>query len=131
MLASPTKTHPMKFKLPASVQVKVPNGGTIEVSAAEVVEHVVRTGRLLGASPEIEGVRTGARILAALASLEIAEADLGILKTQLAASPRGWMVVTVEMKVEQPPPAPARVVRRQLVPSSIDLLPIVEALLAL
>lgn len=121
----------MKLKLPASVQIKAPSGETIEVSAAQVVEHVVRTGRLLGASQEVEGVRAGARILAALTSFEIAEADLALLKTQLAKPSRGWAVVPVELRVEQPPPSPPRTVQRQMMPSAIDVLPIVEGLLAL
>jgi hypothetical protein len=121
----------MKLKLPSSVQIKGPSGETIEVSAAQVVDYVARTARELGASPDVEGVRCGARVIAALASGEIADTDLALLKKALAKPTRGWVAVTVEIETPVPPGEPKRIARRQLVPSAIDVLPIVDALLAL
>jgi hypothetical protein len=125
----------MKLKLPTSVQVKSPNGETIEVSAHQVVEHVVRTGRALGLSTNVEGVRTGARILAALTGGDISQADLDELKKAVAAPSRGWVSLTAEVTARTQPTEenPAGLVRQRRLfsPSAIDLLPIVEGLLAL
>ena len=121
----------MKLKLPASVKIKLPNNETVDVSAAQVIEHVVRTGRLLGACSEVDGVRTGARILAALASLEIADVDLAALKKQLASPSRGWVTVPIDLEAPRSGNEAPRVVRRHMVPSPLDVLPIVDALLAL
>lgn len=118
----------MKLKLPASVQIKGPSGETIEVSSAQVIEHVVRTGRELGASQDIDRVRMGARILASIPSGEVAEADLAELRAALAKPSRGWVVITVEIPVPTAIGAEPRTVKRQLMPSAIDLLPILDGL---
>lgn len=121
----------MKFKLPASVQVKGPSGEAVEVSAAQVVEHVARTGRNLGFSGDIERVRIAGRILAALPSGDISTDDLAELKLALVKPSRGWVTVPVEIAVPQPPGAPEKTVRRNIVPSGVDLLPIIDGLLAI
>lgn len=118
----------MKLKLPAPVQVKSPSGETIEVLAAQVIEHVVRTGRELGASQDVERVRLGARILASVTSGDVAEADLAELRKALAKPSRGWVAITVEIAVPVPPGAEPRTVKRQFLPSAIDLLPILDGL---
>lgn len=118
----------MKLKLPAPVQIKGPNGGTIEVSATQVIEYVVRTGRELGASQDVERVRMGARILAAVDSGEIADGDLSELRKVLAKPSRGWVVLVEEAPVPVPEGAPPRMARRQFLPSAIDLLPILDGL---
>ncbi len=122
----------MKLTLPASVQIKGPNGETIEVSAAQVIEYVARTGRTLGGGQDVEGVRLGARIIAAIASGEIAEADWAALRKELAKPSRGWVVLTMETTVPAPPGSEPgtepRVMRRQFMPSAIDLLPILDGL---
>lgn len=118
----------MKLKLPAPVKVQGPSGETIEVSAAQVIEHVVRTGRELGASSDVAQVRTGARILAAVASGDIAEADLAELRKVLARPSRGWVAIEVEIDVPVPPGSPPRSTKRLLTPSAIDLLPILDGL---
>lgn len=118
----------MKLKLPAPVQVKGPSGETIEVSAQQVIDHVVRSGRDLGASQEVERVRMGARILASVASGDIDETDLSELRKALAKPSRGWVVLTVEIAVPVAPGVEPRTVKRQMMPSAIDLLPILDGL---
>lgn len=118
----------MKLKLPAPVQIKAPHGETIEVSAAQVIDYVVRTGRELGASQDVERVRLGARILASVVSGEITEDDLTELRKVLAKPSRGWVVVTVELAVPVAPGAEPRTTKRQFLPSAIDLLPILDGL---
>jgi hypothetical protein len=118
----------MKLKLPAPVQIKGPSGETIEVSAAQVIEHVVRTGRDLGASQDVERVRMGARILASVTSGEIADADMSELRKALAKPSRGWTSIPVDVEVPAGPGAPPRTVRRQLMAAPIDLLPILDGL---
>jgi hypothetical protein len=121
----------MKLKLPASVQIKGPSGETIEVSAAQVVEHVTRTGRDLGLSGDVENVRMAARILAALPDGDLADSDLTGLKAALANPARGWVSIPIELDVPVPPGAPPKRVPRSVVPSGIELLPIIDGLLAL
>lgn len=125
----------MKLKLPSPVNVKGPTGETIEVSAAQVIEHVVRTSRSLGQCPEVEGVRTGARILSAVASGEIAEADMDELKLALSKPSRGWASVGIDIDVRVPPsaqnPTGIATQKRFFAPSAIDLLPLIDGLLAL
>ncbi len=128
----------MKLKLPKPVQVPGLNGETIDVSAAQVIEHLARTDRSLGQSGDVERVRIAGRILAAVAAGsaeqtgEIAGSDYEALKAALKKPSRGWVVVPVEIKVSAGPDddAPKRVVRRQLVPSAVDLLPLLEGLLS-
>ncbi len=125
----------MKLKLPTSVQVKGPNGETIEVSAAQVIEHVVRTGRGLGQSPDVEGVRCGARILAAAQGGDLTEGDLAELKKAIAKPSRGWVSIGVDVSFQVAPssgnPAGITTQRRFFMPSAIEMLPLIEALLAL
>lgn len=126
----------MKLKLPSPVSVLGPAGEMLEVSAAQVVEHVARTHRDLGASIDVENVRKGSRILAALSAgsseqtADISADDVEALKKALAKPSRGWVMIAVEVKLEPPPGQDAKVVRRQFMPQSIDLLPIVDALLS-
>lgn len=121
----------MKLKLPPSVQVRGPSGESIEVSAAQVVEHVTRTGRDLGLSGDVERVRLAARILAALPSGDLASADLDELKQALSKPSRGWVAIPVEVDVPVPPGAPPKRITRRLVPSGVELLPIIDGLLEL
>jgi hypothetical protein len=125
----------MKLKLPSSVQIKGPSGETIEVSAAQVIEHVVRTGRALGLGNEVDQVRIGARILSAVTGGDLAEGDLAELKKALTKPSRGWVTVVAEFDVPVPataqnPTGHARQ-KRHFEPSRIDILPLIEALLAL
>ncbi len=118
----------MKLKLPAPVQVQSPTGETIEVSAAKVIEHVVRTGRDLGGSQDIERVRVGARILASVASGEIAEGDMAELRKAIAKPSRGWVVLTDEVPMPLAPGMQPRTAKRLFMPSAIDLLPILDGI---
>lgn len=126
----------MKLNLPASVAIKGPNGETIQVSAAHVIEHVVRTGRDLGLSSDVEKVRRGARILAAVAAGsasqtgEIDPADVEALKKGLSKPSRGWASIPVEIEMPAAPGVNARTVRRQMTPNALDLLPLIDGLLA-
>jgi hypothetical protein len=70
----------------------------------------------------------GARILASLGSGEIAEADLAELRKALTKPSRGWVVVVDEVSVPVPEGAPPRTVKRQFLPSAVDLLPILDGL---
>jgi hypothetical protein len=125
----------MKLKLPSPVQIKGPTGETIEVSAAQVIEHVVRSGRALGQSHEVDGVRTGARILAALPNGEITDADLAELKKVITKPSRGWVSVGIDVSMRVPVsekfPDGVATQKRFFAPSAIDLLPLIDALLAL
>ncbi len=125
----------MKLKLPSSVQVKGPSGETIEVSAVQIIEHVARTGRALGQSPEVDGVRLGARILAALPSGELTDADMAELKKAIARPSRGWVNLSADVTMRVQPsaayPDGIATQKRFFAPSSIELLPLIEALLAL
>lgn len=125
----------MKLKLPAPANVRSPNGETIQVSAAQVIEHVVRTGRSLGMSGDVERVRIGSRILAALTTGtaertgEITPEDVEALKVELAKPSRGWVSVPVDVVIQTAPGQPEKTARRHFVPNAIDLLPIVDGLL--
>jgi hypothetical protein len=120
-----------KLKLPAPVTIAGPSGEVLEITARQVIDHVVRTGRELGASSDVEQVRRGARILAAAESGgELSSDDLDALKAALGKPARGWMSVAVDVQLQVAPNAPPRTVRRHLVPQGIDLLPIIDGLLA-
>lgn len=129
-----------RLKLPAPITLVGPSGETIEISARQVIEHVVRTGRTLGASGDVEEVRRGARVLAALSSGtteqtgDLGPEDVEGLKAALRKPDRGWMTVAVDVALPGPPGAdpnaPKRTARRLLVPQGIDLLPILDGLLS-
>ncbi len=120
----------MKIKLPASVQIQVPGSETIAVSARQIIEHVVRTNRDLGLSGDVERVRIAARILAALDGSELADADWTEAKKALTKPSRGWAVIVVDVAVPVPPGAAPKTIQRQLVPSGVDLLSIIDGLLS-
>lgn len=125
----------MKFPLPPPVTVKSPTGEDISISAQMLVEHVVKTGRDLGLSSELEKVRAGARILAAFAapsspgfSGDLSQADAEALTSALRKPARGWAIVPVQVAIPTPT-GTDRVVTRQMAPSALDLLPLLNGLL--
>lgn len=128
----------MKLKLPAPVQVLAPNGETVQVSACDIVQHVVTFGREFGQSGDLEKVRQGARILAAFPvgasqSGEIADADLVALRAALTKPSRGWAAIAVDVEMRIPPSEgnPAGVItrKRAFSPSALSILPLIDGLL--
>lgn len=125
----------MKLKLPAPIEIAGPSGETIRVSATEVLEHVVKTGRELGASSLIDQVRAGGRILAAVAAgsaeqtADIPADDIEVLKRALSNPSRGWMAIDIDVSVPLNN-GQTRTVKRAFIPRGIDLLPLIDGLLA-
>ena len=130
----------MKVTLPAPIQIADPNGETIQISGPDIVRHVVTFGSEFGQSGDLKKVRQGARILAAFAgyadqSGEIDEADLAALRAALMKPSKGWVAVPVPVQIRVPPtpenPKGDVVTRQQsFMPSALDLLPLIDGLLA-
>jgi hypothetical protein len=129
----------MKLKLPAPVQFQTPFGAG-RVSATDIVDHITTNGREFGQSGDLEKVRQGARLKAAFHVNEtetgdISADDLAALRAALLKPSRGWSAVRIEVDVPtgrvDSQGRPEIIRRERLVaPSGLDVLPLIEALLA-
>lgn len=128
----------MQLQLPAPVEIIAPNGETIQVSACDIVQHVVTFGREFGQSGDLQKVRQGARILAAFPvgasqSGDIADADLAALRAALVKPSKGWAALFIDVELRVPPseanPTGVVVRKQAFAPSALDLLPLIDSLL--
>lgn len=130
----------MKLTLPPPIAVKLPNGETIQYSAADLVKHVVRNGREFARSNELDRVRQGARILVAFdvpsgaTSIELLEQDAKDLRAALAKPTAGWSAIPIKMSVVTGTNRDGSDVKREITRmfsiAPLDLLPMIEALTA-
>jgi hypothetical protein len=130
----------MKLTLPPPIAVKLPNGETIQYSAIDLVKHVVRNGREFARSNDLDRVRQGARILSAFdvssgtASIQLLDQDATDLRAVLAKPSAGWSAIQVTMPVVtgmRPDGSEVkREVQRTFTISPLELLPMLDALLA-
>jgi hypothetical protein len=127
----------MKLKLHAPVHAVAPNGETLQVSACDIVHHVVTFGREFGQSGDLEKVRQGARLIAAFPvgaeqSGDIADEDLAALRAALLRPSRGWAALLIDVELHVPPtqdnPKGIVVRKRTFSPSALSLLPLIESL---
>lgn len=129
----------MKLKLPAPIEFQTPMG-VGRVSATDIVDHITTNGREFGQSGDLELVRQGARLKAAFHVSEsdtgdIAPDDLSALRLALVKPSRGWAAVRIAVDVptgRTDAQGNPEVIRRErfVAPSGLDVLPLIEALLA-
>jgi hypothetical protein len=129
----------MKLKLPAPITFQTPLGAG-RVSAADIVDHITTNGREFGQSGDLDLVRQGARLKAAFHASEtetsdILAEDLSALRLALVKPSRGWAAVLISIDVPTgrvDAQGKPEIVRRErfVSPSGLDVLPLIEALLA-